>query len=110
MHYIRTRHGYSERRACQVNQFNRCSARRPPSEDRDMLLRSRMLELAENRRRFGSPRLHELLRREGRVQNYKRTERIYQEENLSLRTHERVKRPSHVRIVQAAPVGPDKQW
>ena len=45
-----------------------------------------MLELANDRQRFGSPRLHELLRREELVQNHKRTERIYQEENLSLRT------------------------
>ena len=46
-----------------------------------------MLELAEDRRRFGSPRLHELLRREGLVQNHKRTERIYQEENLPIVTY-----------------------
>ncbi|SCM70481.1 hypothetical protein KL86DES1_10433 [uncultured Desulfovibrio sp.] len=65
VHYIRIGHGYSERRACQAIQFNRCSARRPPSEDRDLLLRARMLELAEDRRRFGSPRLHEPLRVKG---------------------------------------------
>ena len=41
------------------------------------------------------------------MQNHKRTEMIYQEENLSLRTRKRVKRPSHARIVQA---GPDGQW
>lgn len=69
-----------------------------------------MLELANDRRRFGSPRLHELLRREELVQNHKRTERIYKEENLSLRTRKRVKRPSHARIVQAGPAGPDEQW
>jgi hypothetical protein len=69
-----------------------------------------MLVLANDRRRFGSPRLHELLRREALVQNHKRTERIYQEENLSLRTRKRVKRPSHARIVQAGPAGPDEQW
>lgn len=69
-----------------------------------------MLELANDRRRFGPPRMHELLRREALVQNYKRTERIYQEENLSLRTRKRVKRPSHARIVQAGSAGPDEQW
>ena len=47
---------------------------------------------------------------EGLVQNHKRTERIYQEENLSLRIRKRVKRPSHARIVQAGPAGPDEQW
>ena len=61
-----------------------------------------MLELANDRRRFGSPRWHELLRREGLVQNHKRTERIYQEENLSLRTLKRVKRSSHARILWLA--------
>lgn len=66
-----------------------------------------MLELANDRLRFGSPCLHELLRREELVQNHKRTERIYHEENLSLHTRKRVKRPSHARIVQA---GPDEQW
>ena len=95
VHHIQAAHGYPERRACRVIQFNRCSARLPPSEGRDLLLRTRMPELANDRRRFGSPRLHELLRREDLVQNHKRTERIYQEENLSLRTRKRVKRPSH---------------
>ena len=56
-------------------QFYCCSARQQPSENRNLLLRTRMLELANDRRRFGSPRLHELLRREELVQNHKRTER-----------------------------------
>lgn len=109
-HHIQADHGYLVRRACRVIQFNRCSARRSPSEDRDLLSRTRMLGLAEERRRFGSLRLHELLRREGLVQNLKRTERIYQEENLSLRTRKSVKHPSHTRIVQSGPDGPDEQW
>ena len=64
-----------------------------------------MLELTNDRRRFGSSSLHELLRREELVQNHKRTERIYQEGNLSLRTRKRVKHPSHDHIVQAGPAG-----
>jgi len=67
------------------------------------------VELAEDRRRFSSPRLHELLRREELVQNHNRTERIFQEENLSLRTRKRVKRPSHARVAQAGPADPDEQ-
>lgn len=65
-------------------------------------------ELAEERRRFGSPRLHELLRREGLVQNHKRTERIYREEGLSLRTRQRTKRPSHTRVEPVGPTGPNE--
>jgi len=40
-------------------------------------LRQRLRELAGERKRFGSPRLHIMLRREGLVVNHKRTERIY---------------------------------
>ena len=89
-------------------QFYRCSARQQPSEDRDLLLRTRVLELANDRRRFGSPRLHELLRREELLQNHKWTERSYQKENLSLHARKRVKRPSHTRTVQAGPAVPDE--
>ena len=48
VHHIQTDHGYSERRACRVIQFNCCSARRAPPDDRDLFLRTRMMELAEN--------------------------------------------------------------
>ena len=103
-------YGYSERRACTLVCVNRRSARRKAPSDKDAVLRTRMRELAEERRRFGSPRLHILLRREGLVQNHKRTERIYREEQLSLRLRKRKKRPSHLRVVQPGPCGPDEQW
>lgn len=108
--YVQDAHGYSERRACVVLRVNRCTARRAPAEDRDTILRRRLRELAEERRRFGAMRLHIMLRREGLVQNHKRTERIYREEKLSLRLRNRKKRPSHLRVMQAGPIGPNEQW
>ena len=107
---MQTAHGFSERRACSLAGANRRTARRKPSPDKDASLRTRIRELAEERRRFGSPRLHILLRREGLVQNHKRTERVYREERLSLRLRRRKKRPSHLRVVQPAPCGPNEQW
>lgn len=89
---------------------NRCTARRAPVEEQDTVLRRRLKELAEERRRFGAMRLHIMLRREGLVQNHKRTERIYREESLSLRLRSRKKRPSHLRVVQPGPCAPDEQW
>ena len=50
-----------------------------------------MRELAGERKRFGSPRLHIMLKREGLVVNHKRTERIYREEGLGLRRKRRRK-------------------
>ncbi|CAD6529224.1 IS3 family transposase ISDet2 [Paraburkholderia hiiakae] len=69
-----------------------------------------MRELAQERPRFGSPRLHVLLRREGLVQNHKRTERLYRAEGLSLRLKRRKKRPSHLRVVMPTPSGVDESW
>ena len=63
--HLRDRHGMSERRACRVIDADRKSvryqSRRPPETE----LRTRLRELANERRRFGYRRLHILLRREG---------------------------------------------
>lgn len=104
------RHGYSERRACRLMVLNRRTARRPMAPDKDAELRTRLRELAEIRKRFGSPRMTTLLRREGWVINHKRVERVYREEGLSLRLKRRRKRGSHLRVVMAAPMGPDQRW
>ena len=108
MQHIQAGHGYSERRACRVIQFNRCSARRSLSEDRGFLLRARMLELAEDRRRFGSPACMSYCAGKGWCRNHKRTKRIYQEEKLSLCTRKRVKRPP-CPYRSGGPAGPDEQ-
>lgn len=69
--------------------INRMTARHKAVADKDEALRKRMCELAEQRKSFGSPRLHVLLKQEGLVVNHKRTERIYREEKLSLRKHKK---------------------
>jgi putative transposase len=73
-------------------------------------LRERIRELAHRRRRFGCPRIHLLLRREGLVVNHKRTERIYREEGLSLRKRKRKKMAAQTRIVLPSPTGPNEIW
>ena len=108
--YVKAEHGYSERRACNLLDVNRCTFRRAPAADKDTALRARMREIAEVRRRFGAPRLHVMLRREGLVINHKRTERVYREEKLSLRLKKRKKRPSHARVPQVGPLCRDEQW
>jgi len=62
-----------------------------PVAGRDAGLREKIRELAHQRRRFGCPRIHLLLRREGLLINHKRTERVYREEGLSLRKRKRRK-------------------
>ena len=103
-------HGYSERRACKLMDINRRTYRREPAPDRNADLRIRLKELAEERRRFGSPRLLTLLRREGWIVNHKRVERVYRQEGLSLRQRRRRKRPSHLRLARPGPTGANQHW
>ena len=75
----------SERRACNAIGVDRSSVRYRSVRPDDAALRTRMRELAAERRRFGYRRLHVLLRHEGLVANRKRTQRLYREEGLTVR-------------------------
>ena len=97
--------GLSERRACLLTGISPSVYRYRSKQGDVAALRRRMRELAGERKRFGSPRLHIMLKREGLVINHKRTERIYSEEGLALRRKRRRKarqepgRPFHLLCV-----------
>lgn len=76
----------------------------------DAAIRARLRELAEQRRRSGSPIFHAILRREGLVLNHKRTERIYAEEGLSLMLRKRPKRAAVARMPLAKPERANQNW
>jgi putative transposase len=76
----------------------------------DTALRTRLRELAGEKRRYGYRRLHVLLQREGTTVNHKRVERIYREEGLSVRRRKR-KRAAGVRAEIWQPAtAPDQHW
>jgi putative transposase len=76
----------SERRACQLVGLARSTLRYQPHRSvEDDQLQARIIELAQERRRFGYRRIHALLRREGHQINHKRTYRLYREANLAVR-------------------------
>ena len=54
--------------------------------------------------------LHAVLKREGLVQNHKKTERIYKEENLLIRKRRRKKQASHVRLDVEKSTRPNEIW
>lgn len=108
--FFREHHHLSERRACKIVGLCRSSCRYQAKPTDDIEIRSRLRELAEQRRKFGAPRLHTLLRREGYLINHKRTERLYREEGLSLRRKKRRKRGSHLRVVLAGPERVNHHW
>ena len=108
--FLKEHHHVSERRACNIVRLSRSSCRYQAKPTNDTEIRSRLRQLAEQRRKFGAPRLHVLLRREGFLINHKRTERLYREEGLSLRLKRRRKRSSHLRVVLAAPERINQHW
>jgi putative transposase len=81
-----------------------------PVARNDEGLREKIRELAHQRRRFGCPRIHLMLRREGLVINHKRTERIYREEGLSLRKRKRRKTAAMNRVILPTPERPNERW
>ncbi len=105
------RFGLSLRRSCMLMGLSRTSfAYQPVIRPDEETIRSRLKELAQTRRRFGCPRLHVMLRREGFRINHKRTERIYRQEGLSLRIRRRKKLSSLLRIEIPKPHHPHHIW
>ena len=76
---------YSQRRACALVGLQAKTYRYASRRSDDAPIRHRLLELAQQRRRFGYRRLHLLLRREGVMLNHKKLYRLYREMGLQLR-------------------------
>jgi putative transposase len=105
------RFGLSIRRACKLIGLSRTSFDyKPTVKVEEEVIRKRLKELAQTRRRFGCPRLHVMLRREGFRINHKRTERIYRQEGLILRIRRRKKMSSHLRTDIPKPNCPNHVW
>lgn len=73
-------------------------------------LRSRLRELAQQRRRFGYRRLHILLRREGITINRKKIQRLYREEGLTVRRRKGRRRAVGARAPAPVLALPNQRW
>jgi putative transposase len=106
---MRSEVAVSERRACGLMELYRGTYRYRSRRPEDKRLRTRLRELAEERRRFGYRRLQVLLVREGWQVNHKRVYRLYVEEKLSLR-RKRGRKRSGVRQPLPEPVAANQAW
>jgi putative transposase len=71
----------------------------------------RITEIAAVRPSWGSPRIHELLRREGYLVNHKRTERLFRMVGLNLRRNRPRRRKAVVtRGPSVAATRKDERW
>ncbi|MFO0425218.1 MAG: IS3 family transposase [Planctomyces sp.] len=104
----------SERRACKALEFRRSTVRyKRKSRADDIRIRSRMLELARERPRFGYRRIAVLLQQEGYHVNMKRVYRLWLSEGLKVPKRTRKKRAlgngGHACHVRRA-TGPNDVW
>ena len=85
---VQEKYAFSERRACRLVTLA-VTTYRYRSQRTDEPLRSRLVELAREKPRFGYRRLHVLLQRSGERVNHKRLHRIYREAGLMIRRKKR---------------------
>jgi putative transposase len=85
---MRQDYAFSERRACDVVGMAVASYRYRRRRQ-DEPLRTKLVELARAKPRYGYRRLQVLLRREGEVVNHKRVHRVYREAGLMIRRKKR---------------------
>ena len=106
----REAHGISERRACSIIGADRSAMRYRHRRADDAATRTRLKELAAERRRFGWRRLKLLLEREGIRMNHKKLRRLYAEERLQVRRRGGRKRALGTRAPMTLPQGPNQRW
>ncbi|MFI5091668.1 MAG: IS3 family transposase [Terriglobales bacterium] len=106
--WLRGKYAASERRVCGLMGMA-VSSYRYQTTRCDEELRTRLVELAREKPRFGYRRLHVLLFRAGEAVNHKRVHRVYREAGLSIR---RKKRKHCVRVGQPllARTAANQEW
>jgi putative transposase len=108
---MRAKTGISERRACVLMRLSRTVLRNEGRGERDCrVLRSRILLLAAQRRRFGYRRIHALIRREGLAVNCKRLRCFYCEERLQVTRRARRRGLAVERPALEVPQAPNDVW
>ena len=103
-------HEVSQRRACKVVAAARSVVRYRHRRPDDAALRSRLRELASERRRFGYRRLNQMLKREGTTVNLKKIRRLYAEERLQVKVRRGRKKATGTRAPMAIPQEPNQRW
>jgi len=89
---MRAETAISERQACRLVGVYRSTLRYEAQQTVEtQALSARIIELAQERRRFGYRRIHALLRREGHEVNHKRVYRLYSAANLAVKRRKRRK-------------------
>lgn len=107
---MRVSRRYSERRACKLIRVDRSSFQYRREAEGDAAIRTRLRELANERRRFGYRRLAILLKREGVRMNLKKVYPPRSGGALVVRRRGGRKRALGTRAPAAVPQGANQRW
>lgn len=99
----------SQRRACSLVRVDPKTVRRRKEPDHPEI-RTRMREIAAERRRFGYRRIGVMLEREGITMNHKKLRRLYSEEGLAVKRRRGRKRATGTREPMPEPTGAGVRW
>jgi putative transposase len=110
--FIKEEFKVSERKACKVISIERSSIHYKNRPDKNLELKKRMSYWSEKKPRYGYPRIHEMVLRDGFKVNHKRTEILYYRElNLGLKGKKKKRRyRSEARVSIPFPEAPNKVW
>jgi hypothetical protein len=104
---LRAEFATSERHVCELLNIPRSTCRHRSCRD-DSALRQQLMELADDKPRFGYRRLHILLRRSGQIVNHKRVQRVYRAAGLCV-TRLRRRRLTRAGVPLARPTAPNEE-
>ena len=110
MKFLCERRNFSARRACHLVKLSRSVLKYRRRPDRNTKLRRALKALARKHRSAGSRMLHLYLKRKGWRVNYKRVERLYREERLSLRKKRKKKLRATLRVVHPKATRLNECW
>lgn len=102
--------GLSECRALRVIGMSASAYRYRPAVDRNLVLKEKIVVLAQRHRRYGAGMIYLKLRQAGEIVNHKRVDRLYAEAGLQVKRRKRKKIPAADRQPLGRPQSANQVW
>ena len=102
--------GLSERRSLRVVDMSASAYRYEPAQDRNCVLKEKIIALAQRHRRYGAGMIYLKLRQAGEIVNHKRVDRLYAEAGLQVKKRRRKKIPLSDRHPLERPTSANQVW
>ncbi len=102
--------GLRERRSLRIVDMSASAYRYEPAQDRNCVLKDKIIALAQRHRRYGAGMIYLKLRQAGEVVNHKRVDRLYAEAGLQVKKRRRKKIPLSDRHPLERPTSANQVW